>query len=77
MVSSTPAPEHVSYVAGAIVEVLAAAAQHRIAESVQHAALDVLRHATETAPVTLNGANVSIGDERVTSLGATVKGDVK
>jgi len=69
-VTSTPAPEHVSYVAGAIVEVLAAGAEHRTSDSVMHAALDVLRQSTQSAPVSVNNAYVDAGDKRSTSLGS-------
>lgn len=68
-VSATPAPEHVSYVAGAIVEVLAAGAEHRTSESVMHAALNVLRDASAAAPSTVKIDNVSLGDERITKFG--------
>lgn len=69
-VSATPAPEHISYVAGAIVEVLAAGAEHRTSESVMHAALNVLRDASAAAPSSVKIDNVSLGDERITSIGA-------
>jgi hypothetical protein len=72
-VTSTPAAEHVSYVAGAICEVLAAAAEHRTSESVQHAALDVLRQATQSAPVTIAGAHVEMGDSATARFDSTSK----
>ena len=68
-IDSAPSGEHVSYVAGAITEILAAGAEHRTSESVMHAALDVLRQATHAAPVTVNNACVSMGDEKVTKFG--------
>ena len=74
-VSSTPAPEHISYTAGAICEVLAAGAQHRTAESVVMAALDVLRGATQSAPITLHNARAEMGDAPVTTLGSNFNGE--
>lgn len=67
-VTTAPTAEHAAYIAGAVSEVLRTAAEVRTSESVQHAALDVLRQSFISGPVNLTNCRVEAGDDQSRSL---------
>lgn len=62
-ITTAPTAEHAAYIAGAVSEVLRTGAEVRTAESVMHAALDVLRQSFISGPVNLSNCHADVGDD--------------